>query len=134
MNESYFLDTSFIISYIVEEDNQHNKTRNLEHYLTEKCYLNNNVLSEVVTVLYNKTKDLKLTNIVYFSLKDDFNVINEYTNNNYNNETLKIFNNHAGKLSFVDAGIIATMKENNIRNLLTFDKQFTKEKQINVIN
>ena len=90
--------------------------------------------NECITVSYNKTKSLKISQEVYYIIIDNFKILNEYNIVNYNAKTMDLFNKHNGKLSFTDSGIITTMKENNIFDLLTFDTQFKKENSINVID
>ena len=134
MNTHYFLDTAFIIAYAISTDDQHHKTEPLEDILVNNpCYINNSVLNECITVSYNKTKSLDVCQEIYYILNDNFSILNEYDIPNYNAKTMNIFKKHNGKLSFTDSGIITTMLENNIPNLLTFDKQFKKEDAINVI-
>lgn len=135
MKNHYFLDTSFIIAYAISTDNQHTKTEPLEDIiLNNNCYINNSILNECITVSYNKTKDLEISQEVYYIIIDNFKILNEYNIINYNDKTMDLFNQHKGKLSFTDAGIITTMKANNILNLITFDTQFKKENTINVID
>lgn len=135
MNKMYFLDTSFIIAYAIATDNQHTKTNSLEDIiLNNSCYINNSILNECITVSYNKTKSLKISQELYYIIIDNFKILNEYNIVNYNAKTMDLFKKHEGKLSFTDSGIITTMKENNINNLLTFDSQFKKEESINVID
>lgn len=135
MTETYFLDTSFIIAYAISTDNQHCKAEDLGNIiLNNPCYINNSILNECITVSYNKTKDLELTQELYYILIDNFKIINEYDVKNYNNKTFNLFKEHKGKLSFADAGIITTMRKEGIKNLISFDKEFKKEKSINVIN
>ena len=78
-------------------------------------------------------KKLEITNNIYYSIKDNFTIINEYDINLINVRTLDIFNKHSGKLSFVDSSLIVVMNVFDIDNLLTFDKQFEKEKTIETI-
>lgn len=135
MSKPYFLDTSFIIAYAIATDNQHIKTEHLEDIiLNNPCHINNGILNECITVSYNKTKSLKISQEVYYIIIDNFKILNEYNIVNYNAKTMDLFNKHNGKLSFTDSGIITTMKENNIFDLLTFDTQFKKENSINVID
>lgn len=135
MSKPYFLDTSFIIAYAIATDNQHTKTEPLEDIILNKpCYINNCILNECITVSYNKTKSLELSQEVYYILIDNFKILNENNIVNYNAKTMDLFKKHKGKLSFTDAGIITTMKENNISDLLTFDSQFKKENSINIID
>ncbi len=135
MNKLYFLDTSFIIAYAIATDNQHTKTEPLEDIiLNNPCYINNCILNECITVSYNKTKSLELSQEVYYIIIDNFRILNENNISNYNAKTMDLFKKHEGKLSFTDSGIITTMKENNISDLLTFDSQFKKENSINIID
>ena len=135
MNKLYFLDTSFIIAYAIATDNQHTKTEPLEDIiLNNPCYINNCILNECITVSYNKTKSLELSQEVYYIIIDNFRILNENNISNYNAKTMDLFKKHGGKLSFTDSGIITTMKENNISDLLTFDSQFKKENSINIID
>lgn len=132
--KSVLVDTSFIIAYNIISDNQHEKSIELkEVLLNEKCYITNSILNECVTVGFNKSKDLEVANNIYYTLIDNFIVINEYEIDNFNNKTLRIFNKHEGKLSFVDASLIVVMNEFSLDYLLTFDNQFKKEETIKTI-
>ena len=131
---NYFLDTSFIIAYMIGSDNQHHKTESLENIiLNNDCCINNSVLNECVSVSFNKSKDLDISQEVYYILVDNFKIIDEYEILNFNDKTMDIFTKHEGKLSFTDSGIITTMVENEIECLLTFDNQFKYEDSIRVI-
>lgn len=89
MSNAYFLDTSFIIAYAINTDNQHKKTELLEDIILNKpCYINNSILNECITVSYNKTKDLKISQEVYYILIDNFKILNEYNIINYNAKQL----------------------------------------------
>ena len=131
----YFLDTSFILALVLDSDSNHKKAVNLKEILNEKCYINNNVLNEVLTITGRK---LNINNAkeLYYNLIDSFELLNEYDIPNYTSETLKIFetnirtNSKKTKLSFTDSSIILTMKEHNIENLVSFDNEFEKIKEI----
>ena len=72
--------------------------------------------------------------LIQHPIIDNFRILNENNISNYNAKTMDLFKKHEGKLSFTDSGIITTMKENNISDLLTFDSQFKKENSINIID
>lgn len=132
---NYFLDTSFIIAYMIGSDNQHHKTEALEDIiLNNDCCINNSILNECISVSFNKSKNVEISQEIYYILIDNFNIIDEYEILNFNDKTMDIFKKHNGKLSFTDSGIITTMAENNIDYLLTFDDQFKNEDSITVIN
>ena len=134
----YFLDTSFILALVLDSDSNHNKAVKLKHVLSEECFINNNVLNEVLTFIGRKI-NVSSAKELYYNLIDSFEVLNEYSILNYTSENFKIFEKYVGinsnksKLSFTDSSIILTMKEFNIPNLISFDNEFKKVKEINLI-
>ncbi len=128
------VDTSFIIAYAILSDSQHDKSIDLKHVLlNDDCYITNGILNECVTVGYNKSKSLEIANNIYYTLNDNFKIINEYEINDFNDITLSVFNKHEGKLSFVDSSLIVVMSRYDLDYLLTFDNQFSKEESIDLI-
>lgn len=134
----YFLDTSFIMALVLNSDANYNKAVKLDYILNEKCFINNNVLNEVLTLTGRKI-NINSAKEIYYNLIDSFEVLNEYDILNYNSETFKIFEKYIGinsnktKLSFTDSSIILTMKEFEIDSLVTFDKEFKRIEDINLI-
>lgn len=133
----YFLDTSFILALVLDSDSNHQKAVDLKGILNEKCYINNNVLNEVLTLTGRKL-NIEYAKELYYNLIDSFELLNEYDIPNYTSETFKIFeanirtNSKKTKLSFTDSSIILTMKEHNIKNLVSFDNEFKKIKEIQI--
>ena len=76
---------------------------------------------------------------IYYGLIDTFTLLNEYDIANYNNKNFEIFEEFVGsnskksKLSFTDSSIVLTMREHDISNLLSFDEEFKKVEDINLI-
>jgi predicted nucleic acid-binding protein len=132
MSEKVFLDTSFIIALAFDNDENNKRAVEFKNILSEDCYINNSIVNEVVTVSNNKGDSTK-AGIMFNFLVDNFTIINEYNIINYNDKTMFNFNNHNGKLSFTDSGIITTMVEHDIKKLVTFDKAFKNESQIEII-
>ena len=134
----YFLDTSFILALVLDSDSNHNKAVKLKHVLSEECFINNNLLNEVITLIGRKI-NVSSAKELYYNLIDSFEVLNEYSILNYTSENFKIFEKYVGinsnksKLSFTDSSIILTMKEFNIPNLISFDNKFKKVEEINLI-
>lgn len=129
----YFLDSSFIIALINDNDSLHEKA--IEYLdLTEKneCYISNLIINEVITVIGNKL-GLKIAISTYNILINIFHVVNEYENNDFNSENMMIYEKYDTKLSFTDTSIIYIMKKSNIDNLISFDKEFRRVKEINLI-
>lgn len=135
----YFLDTSFILALVLDSDTNHKKALDLKYVLDEECYINNNVLNEVLTLTGRKI-NIDSAKELYYNLIDSFDVLDEYSILNYNSETFNVFEKYIGsnsnktKLSFTDSSIILTMKEFNIPNLVSFDKEFKRVNRIKLIN
>lgn len=136
-----FLDTSFILAYVNSNDELHKTALRLEeaeNILSQDCYINNNVLNEVLTLTGRKI-NIDAAEEIYYGLIDSFEILNEYTIFNYTAKTFDIFKRTVGsnskktKLSFTDSSIILTMQESNIVNLVSFDQQFENFDEINLI-
>lgn len=136
-----FLDTSFILSYVNSNDELHENALRLEeaeNIFSQDCYINNNVLNEVLTLTGRKI-NIDAAEEIYYGLIDSFEILNEYTIFNYTAKTFDIFKKIVGinskkiKLSFTDSSIILTMQESNINDLVSFDHQFKNFNEINLI-
>ena len=128
-----FVDSSFLIALVNENDSLHEKS--LEYIdLIEKndCYISNLVIKEVITVIGNKI-DLETAISAFDLINDIFHVINEYEIKDFNSTTMLIYEKHNTKLSFTDCSIIVDMHYHKIENLLSFDKEFKKAEGINLI-
>ena len=128
-----FVDSSFIIALVNENDSLHESS--LEYIdLIEKneCYISNLVINEVITVIGNKI-DLETAISAFDLINDIFHVINEYEIKDFNSNTMLIYEKHGTKLSFTDCSIIVDMHYHKIENLLSFDKEFKKAEGINLI-
>ncbi|WP_458403773.1 type II toxin-antitoxin system VapC family toxin [Methanobrevibacter sp.] len=135
-----FLDTSFILAYVNSNDVLHTNALRLqqnENVLAQNCYINNNVLNEVLTVAGRKL-NVHAAEEIYYGLIDSFDILNEYDIFNYTGKTFDIFkragaNNEKKGLSFTDSSIVLTMSEKKITDLVSFDRQFRGFRDINLI-
>ena len=136
-----FLDTSFILAYVNSNDELHKNALRLEeseNILSKDCYINNNVLNEVLTLTGRKI-NIDAAEETYYGMIDSFEILNEYNIFNYTAKTFDIFKRIIGadsaktKLSFTDSSIILTMQESNIHDLVSFDHQFKNFNEINLI-
>lgn len=136
-----FLDTSFIVGLVNSNDELHEnaiKLEEAENILSQDCYINNNVLNDVLTLTGRKI-NIDAAEETYYGLIDSFEILNEYNIVNYTSKTFDIFKRVVGpnskktKLSFTDSSIILTMKESNITELISFDQQFKHFDEINLI-
>ena len=136
-----FLDTSFILGFVNSNDELHEnaiKLEETENILSQDCYINNNVLNEVLTLTGRKI-NINAAEEIYYGLIDSFEILNEYDIANYTSKTFDIFKRVVGsdskktKLSFTDSSMILTMKKSNITDLVSFDQQFKNFNEINLI-
>jgi len=128
-----FLDSSFLIALINDNDSLHKKA--LEYVeLTEDndCYISNLIINEVITVIGNKL-GLSVAISSYDLLTSVFNIINEYDLKDFNYNTMLFYETYKTKLSFTDSSILLIMEKKGISNLLSFDKEFKRVENINLI-
>lgn len=128
-----FLDSSFLIALINDNDSLHKKA--LEYVeLTEDndCYISNLIINEVITVIGNKL-GLSVAISSYDLLTSVFNIINEYDLKDFNYNTMLFYETYKTKLSFTDSSILLVMEKKGISNLLSFDKEFKRVENINLI-
>ena len=126
-----FLDTSFIVAYAVDRDENNKAAIELEDkgIFGNECYISNLIINEIVTVIGNK-EDLNKAIKTYAAIKDNCIIINEYNIANFNEKVINTYKQYNTKLSFTDSAIIEIMKENKINNLVSFDKYFDKVSDI----
>lgn len=123
-----FVDTSFIISLFRKNDSNHELTKKYAYLIDEnECYITNAILTEIITVLMKKTKNIQLVETAYFYLNDNFIIVNEYDIEDYNEKVFSIFqkyNQNAFRVSFVDCSSIIILNYSNLDVVLSLDKGF----------
>lgn len=123
-----FVDTSFIISLFRKNDFNHELTKKYAYLIDEnECYITNAILTEIITVLMKKTKNIRLVETAYFYLNDNFIIVNEYDIEDYNEKVFNIFqkyNQNAFRVSFVDCSSIIILNYSNLDVVLSLDKGF----------
>ena len=131
-----FLDSSFIISFAVESDENFEEANILieqENILEQECYISNNVINEVITIIGNKS-NINLAKETYYILKDNFRILNEQEIEKFNDKVMDIYEKYDTKLSFTDSSILLLMDYYDIDTLVSFEKEFKKNEEINLIN
>ncbi len=123
----YFIDTTFLISLILENDENHEKAVKIAHrrILEKECYLSNFVLGEVISILGNHL-DENISQKAYQMIIDNFIILNEYDVPEFKNTAMDLYVKFKTKLSYNDCITIAIMEHNKIKNLLTFNENFSK--------
>lgn len=131
-----FLDSSFIISFALENDENHKKSKKLieqEKIWEQKCYISNYIIDEVVTVIGNKS-NINLAKEAYYILQDNFTILDEQKIENFNDRVMDIYEEYDTELSFTDSAILLLMEYYDISTLVSFDKGFKENEEINLIN
>ncbi len=131
------LDTSFVVSYFNERDENHLKAAELMKSIANlkfgPVYTTDYIFDETVTVGFIRLKNLvKAVEIGNYLLKS-LRIIEVEKTGFY--KAWEIFRKQkTTDFSFTDCTTISVMKENEIKNIATFDEDFKRTKGINVIS
>ena len=131
-----FLDTSFIVSYKIENDKHHEEAINLMKRIANgksgRPIISDYIFDETVTVVFSRSKKLSIALEMGDELKKSVEIIR--IDESVFEDGWKIFKNQKNtKFSFTDSTTLALMNKENIKNIATFDEDFKKIKKINVI-
>lgn len=127
------LDSSFIIAIFRKNDPLHQRAIKNRNILVNDCYVSNGIISEVITILGQKTKDIKLVRLAYNYMKDNFTVIDESDINMYNDNVFAIFekyNKNKFRLGFIDCSEVVIYKNYDLDYVVSFDGEFEKFEEI----
>ncbi len=130
------IDTNFIISLLLENDEKHDRTIELknEGIFENECYITNLVIQELFTVLGMLTKDSDYVLQVYPMVKDNFIIIDEYNIDKFNDKVATIYHEYNTKLSFVNSSLIRVLEEYQLDSIVSFDKDLKNKSKVNVIS
>ncbi|MDR1819528.1 MAG: PIN domain-containing protein [Methanobrevibacter sp.] len=119
-----FLDTDYIISFLVDDEINHERAVELSQQITDKeLIITNILLIETINLLTKKlNKNTKAINEIYNSIKSDFKIIHVSKNiTDRGMETLIHYDSHIG---LADTITIEIMKDLNIHEIVSFDEDF----------
>ena len=123
-----FLDSSFLTAYFNKNDQCHEKSLKVANLIkSREKVISNLIISETVTNIGSLLKG-KAGNIVYNHLIKNYTIF--YDNKNRTNNAMKIFLKYDGVFSLADSLSLQIMKENNIIEIASFDRDFDKVKGI----
>ena len=132
------IDSSFIIALFRRNDNLHQKAIENKDILKEnECYISNGILSEVITIIGQKTQDITLVRLVYNYMKDNFTVIDESEINMYNDNVFAIFekyNKNKFRLGFIDCSQVVIYEYYDLDYVVSFDEEFKLFEEVNLFN
>ena len=121
------LDSSFIIAIFRNNDPLHQRAIENRDVLENDCYISNGIISEVLTILAQKTKDIARVRLVYNYMKDNFTIINESDINMYNDNVFAIFekyNRNKFRLGFIDCSQVVIYNHYDLDYVVSFDGEF----------
>lgn len=122
-----FLDTSFLVAYIVEKDTNHEKAVSLMKEIVEgehgSAITSEYVFDETVTVVLVRSKSLESAVKTGDLIKESIPVLD--VGNNVFEASWKRFRNQKNtKFSFTDCTILEMVESNHLDKLATFDREF----------
>ena len=134
-----FIDTNFIVAIFREiEENHELAVKTCETLLNNyECCISNSIITEVVTIIMMRTKNLNLTRNAYYFMIDNFTILNEYDIDKYNDKVFKVFekyNTNRFKLGFVDCSIVVISGYYDMDYVVSFDKNFKLFEEITLYN
>ena len=121
------IDSSFIIALFRRNDGLHQKAIENKDILNNDCYITDGIISEVITIIGQKTKDIALVRKVYNYLKDNFTIIHESEINMYNDNVYAIFekyNQNNFKVGFIDCSQVIIYNHYNLDYVVSLDNGF----------
>lgn len=134
-----FIDTNFIVAIFREiEENHELAVKTCETLLNNyECCISNSILTEVVTIIMMRTKNLNLTRNAYYFMIDNFTILNESDIDKYNDKVFKVFekyNTNRFNLGFVDCSIVVISGYYDMDYVVSFDKNFKLFEEITLYN
>jgi len=131
-----FLDSSFLIAYKIENDSHHAEAKKIMSEIVSgnhgRVFISDYIFDETITVVFARSRKLSEASDLGEKIEKSIKML-KIDEKNFN-DAWEIFKNQKNtNLSFTDCSSISIMKNNDIKNIATFDKAFTKIKDINVI-
>lgn len=129
------VDSSYLIALFRKDDLNHSLAIENRDVLNNPCFVTNLVISEVLTVLAMKTKDMELVKLAFNYINDNFTLIKEFHTHNFNYNVFSLFtqyNHEKYNLSFVDTSLVYLADVHGFK-LLTLDNGFKEIDNIDLV-
>ena len=127
VNKVLFIDSNFIVGLTVDNDEWHEKAKELIDYVDKKHKITClSVAFEAITWI-NKKVGVNIAETVYDYLMDNFTIINE--DRILCDKAIKTLVKYH-KLSLTDSIIVEIMKEMKLIELISFDTDFDRVERI----
>lgn len=130
------LDTSFIVAFYNTRDENHKKAVKLMKDIIKgkygNLYISDYIFDESVTVIFIRLKSLSRTIKICETIRKSARMVE--VGKRIFEDAWKLFKTQRKTaFSFTDCTTLSIMKEKGIKNIATFDEDFKKIKEINVI-
>lgn len=123
MSNKIFIDTSYIVGLLVEEDQWHKRAKELIPLIDKKeKIISLSIVNESITLI-NKKRGVEDSKQAYKIILDNFTIIDENMNL-YTESMNTLIKYHS--LSLTDSVIVELMKNHNIVEIVSFDEDFDK--------
>ena len=124
-----FLDSSYLIGLIIDNDQHHTKAVELKPCLkNEKKIINNTVLVETLNSIKRTNHSIGTDEIINSILKLD--IIDFLTKKDYF-KSLELFNYYNQSINYSDCTMLYTMQQYSLNNIVSFDSDFDRISTIN---
>lgn len=127
------LDTSFIVSYFNTRDQNHTKAVKLMKEIHEPLCLTDYIFGEVVTVSLIRLKNIERASKIGEILLKSLEII-DVDKSSFDKAWNLFCKQKDTILSFTDCTTVSVMQESDIKKIATFDEDFGKIKEIEVID
>ena len=131
-----FLDTSVLVSYLVEGDSNHPRAEVLVNEIISgkhgSAVTSDYVFDEMVTVVLVRSKSLDIAATAGELIKESIAMI-RIDEGIFENSWMVFMKQKSTRLSFTDCTILTVFKENYIEKIATFDKEFQSSDSYEVI-
>jgi len=122
-----FLDSSFLVAFAVNGDANHPRATGVMKDIVREAYgapvISDYVFDETATVTFLRTKSLSKARLVGDALLSSFRVL-KVDDRTFRLSWQKFRSQRGTKLSFTDSTTVELMRQNGIKNIATFDREF----------
>ncbi|MDV3278462.1 MAG: PIN domain-containing protein [Nitrososphaerales archaeon] len=131
-----FLDSSFLVAFGVDGDANHSRSVEVMRDIVNSAYgppvISDYVFDETTTVTFLRTKELKKARVVGDAMLKAFRMLK--VDDEVFRRAWQEFRSQKGtRYSFTDSTTVELMRQNNIRNIATFDREFRGYRELVVV-
>jgi len=125
-----FLDTVFIVAFLIDKEDEHKRALELSNSLKGKeLVITNAILIETINLLEKKlNRNTQSILQAYELIQDNFKIV--YVDEELTKRAMKTLIKYKAKIGLADTLSIEVMKELNIYEIVSFDPDFDNKENI----